>query len=69
LQKPEDLLYAEETLVRRNGGSQRTLRCRPRDHTWRAVNGVETVGDGAILVYLTNPPGSQIRFPYEDGGQ
>ncbi len=64
LQRPDDLLFAVETLSRDSGGRpMRTLRCRPVENTWRARSGVPAVGGTTILDYLGNPPCSQLTLP------
>lgn len=64
LQTPEDLLFAVETKARGpNDSIVRTMRCSPLDGTWRASRNGRSVGMGAILSYLSDPPGSQLQLP------
>lgn len=64
LQDPDDLVFALEARVRGKDGTPiRTLRCRPLAGTWRARLDEPTVGKGAILAYLSTPPGAQLELP------
>jgi predicted ATPase len=66
LQEPDDLLFATEASVRKDNRPVRTLRCMPMSGTWRAKNSEVSVGKGAILAYLSSPPGAQIELPLLD---
>jgi predicted ATPase len=61
---PDDMLYATVGPMRRPDGSiANALRLRPREGTWRSRSSPEpTVGLGELLVYLKNPPGSQLQL-------
>lgn len=68
LQAPEHLVFATETLLRGPDGKPiHTLRCRALEGTWRAEAGEPTVGMMTILVYLSEPPGAQLKLPYLAG--
>lgn len=64
LQSRDDLLFAQEALVRNADGQPvRTLRCLPLPDSWRAKPDEITVGKTTIIDYLINPPGAQLRLP------
>ncbi len=59
-----DVLCAIEAKVKTPDGlPTRTLRCSPLDDTWRSKAGEKSVGEGALLAYLTDPPGAQLSLP------
>jgi predicted ATPase len=63
LQNPADLLSAESVRVRGPGGRPTdTLRCRPLTGTWRSTENALGVDRGAVVNYLTHPPGAQITL-------
>lgn len=58
---PDDLLFAEETMVHgRTGSAERTVRCRPLRKTWRTSDEDPGVGLGTIMAYLDSPIGAQL---------
>jgi predicted ATPase len=64
LQRLDDLLFAQEIWVRSDQGQlQRTLRFRPLEKTWRAKQGVPTVGLSTIVDYLAAPEQAQLKLP------
>jgi len=63
LQRPEDLLLASPTSIRLpSGRPAQTLRCLPLSGTWRTGIEEKGIGRGAILDYLTAPPGAQLSL-------
>lgn len=63
LQQPQDLLLASPTSIRLpSGRPAQTLRCLPLQKTWRTGPAERGIGRGAILDYLTTPPGAQLSL-------
>jgi predicted ATPase len=60
-QDKDDLLFAEETMVRgASGKPERTVRCRPLRDTWRTNDEDRGVGLATIMAYLVSPAGAQL---------
>lgn len=68
LQRPDDLLFAQEVKIRRNDGAvSRTLRLRPLANTWRARQDTSlAIGLSTIVDYLAAPENAQLRLPEFD---
>jgi hypothetical protein len=66
LVNPQDLLFADTTAVRGEGGmSARTARLRPLAGTWRAQEAEGSyVTKADILPYLTTPVGAQLTLDW-----
>ena len=59
----DDLLFATAATVQSAATTPTAaLRLRPLERTWRSSSADPGVGLGTVLVYLTTPPGAQIRL-------
>lgn len=67
LQEPDDVLLAEETMVRYAGSSVRGLRCYALKDTWRATadGGATVLGLSMMKDYLQPPEDVQLRLPFQ----
>ena len=67
LQEPDDVLLAEETMVRYAGSSVRGLRCYALKDTWRATadDGATVSGLSMMKDYLQPPEDVQLRLPLQ----
>ncbi|HEU4322333.1 MAG TPA: AAA family ATPase [Roseiflexaceae bacterium] len=67
LQRPDDLLFAQEVRVRGTHGEPvRTLRFRPLEETWRARHGTPPMSLSTIVDYLAAPENAQLKLPHVD---
>ena len=66
LQNPDDVLLAQETMIRDGDSSVRALRCYPLEGTWRAEagGGGSALGLSMMQDYLQPPEGVQLRLPF-----
>lgn len=67
LQNPNDVLLAQETMIRHGESSVRGLRCYPLEGTWRAEveGGGPALGLSMMQDYLQPPEGVQLRLPFD----
>lgn len=64
LQRPDDLLFAQEIRVRgKQGEGIRTLRFQPLENTWRARQKGKPISLSTIVDYLAAPENAQLRLP------
>ncbi|MDD9980178.1 MAG: ATP-binding protein [Gammaproteobacteria bacterium] len=65
LQSPNDVLIAQETLMRCGDSSMRGLRCYSLEGSWRAAvgSGNSVLGISMMQDYLQPPEGVQLRLP------
>ena len=67
LQRPDDLLFAQEVRIRDQSGTvRRTVRFRPLEGTWRARQAESAVSLSAIIDYLAAPENAQLHLPTLD---
>ena len=66
LQSPNDVLLAQEAVMRYGESSVRGLRCYPLDGSWRAgaEGGGSALGLSMMQDYLQPPEGVQLRLPF-----
>ncbi len=60
-----DLLLALPVGILRDGRTVTSVRLYPLARSWRSTRGSEAVSREAIVDYLTNPPGAQLRLDME----
>ena len=67
LQIPDDVLLAQETMIRHGDSSVRGLRCYCLEGSWRAAarGGGSVLGLSMMQDYLQPPEGAQLRLPFK----
>ena len=67
LQNPDDVLLAQETMVRYGDSSVRGLRCYSLENSWRTVaeDAGSVLGLSMMQDYLQPPEGVQLRLPFD----
>lgn len=65
MQNEDDLVFAQEVALKREGKNVLTVRCVPLSGSYRDEKmGERSIGRSSILAFLASPPGAQIKLDF-----